>query len=63
MGNVALMDQIILKNLIDEYVKSSRTNTGLEFQNIQCILPKRVVTPLYAGYRPELDFSKELNPK
>ena len=47
----------------DEYVKSAIANIEVKLEKIQCILPKHVVTPLSAGYRPELDTSKELNPK
>ena len=47
----------------DKYVKSAIANIEVELENIQYILPKRVVTPLSAGYRPELDMSKELKPK
>ena len=45
----------------DEYVKQSIINIEAELSKINSILPKRVSTPLAAGYRPELDSSKELN--
>ena len=47
----------------DEYIKSAIANIEVKLEKIQYILPKLVVIPLSAGYRSELDSSKELNPK
>jgi hypothetical protein len=44
-----------------EYVKKAVQEVERELSYTESYLPKRVETPLSSGYRPELDFSNELD--
>ena len=47
----------------DDYVKRAVADVERALDEEHKYLPKRVVTPMVAGYQPELDVSPELNPK
>ena len=47
----------------EAYVKQAVTNVEEELSKVERCLPTRVTTPLSQGYRPELDQSRELDPK
>ena len=47
----------------DEYVKRAVADVERALDEEHKYLPKRVVTPMVAGYQPELGVSPELNPE
>ena len=47
----------------EKYVKQAVADVETELAEINQCLPTKVTTPLLQGYRPELDSSKELDPR
>ena len=47
----------------DKYARRRVANVKRALEEEHKYLPKRVVTPMVAGYRPELGVSPELNPE